>query len=325
MFSRLTFLKWLMMPLFSQYVRMPGRSFKGTLPELTAGELLIAHNCKQHIQRLSAEIGERHAERPEALSEAATYIEEIMVAAGYQVSRHEAPSMQNSGENIIAESEESRLLAGPVFVIGAHYDTIFGCRGANDNGSGVAALLEILKHLSGKKLRRRVQFVAFANEEHPGKLNETMGSLAYARSLQAAGQAVAGMWSLETIGFYSSDKGSQRYPFPFNLYYPDEGNFVAFVGNTASRSFVHESIRAFRKSARFPSEGVTAPEKFKDIGRSDHWGFWMCDFPALMITDTANFRYAHYHTPDDTADKVDYPALARVTNGLAETAVQLLS
>lgn len=325
MFSRRTFLKWLMMPLFSQYVRMPGRSFKGNLPALTAGEMLIARNCKQHIQRLSTDIGERHPGRPESLSEAADYIEAIMVEAGFHTSRHSAPSMQNSGENIIAESEESRRLGGPLYVIGAHYDTIFGSPGANDNGSGVAALLEILKCFTGRQLRRRVQFVAFANEEHPGMLNRAMGSLAYAESLKAAGQEVLGMWSLETIGFYCLEKGSQRYPFPFNLYYPDEGNFVAFIGNTASKAFVHDSIRTFRKSTRFPSEGVTAPEKFKDIGRSDHWGFWQCDFPALMITDTANFRYVHYHTPDDTPDKVDYDALARVTKGLAETAVQLLS
>jgi hypothetical protein len=124
------------------------------------------------------------------------------------------------------------------------------------------------------------------------------------------------MFSLETIGYYSERPGSQRYPFPLNLFYPERGDFVAFVANLASRTLLHETIAAFRAAARFPSQGVAAPAFVPGIDWSDQWSFWRHGIPALMITDTAPYRYPHYHLRSDTPDKVDYERLAVVVAGL---------
>jgi Peptidase family M28 len=121
---------------------------------------------------------------------------------------------------------------------------------------------------------------------------------------------------LETIGFYSDEEGSQRYPWPLGLLYPGRGDFVAFVGLVSSRAFVRRAVAAFRALAAFPSQGGTAPGLIPGIDWSDHWSFAQAGIPALMVTDTALFRYPHYHSPADTPDKVDYERLARVVSGL---------
>jgi len=126
------------------------------------------------------------------------------------------------------------------------------------------------------------------------------------------------MIALETIGCYSDEPGSQAYPPLFNLLYPDTGNFIGFVGNLRSRSLVRRMLGLFRRHASFPSEGCAAPGWVTGIGWSDHWSFWEEGFPAIMITDTAPFRYRHYHSTDDTPDKIDYDRMARVVAGLID-------
>jgi hypothetical protein len=124
------------------------------------------------------------------------------------------------------------------------------------------------------------------------------------------------MLSLETIGWYSDRPGSQRYPFPLGFFYPSSGHFVAFVSNLGSRALLHEALASFRRHAAFPSEGVAAPAWIPGVDWSDQWSFWSEGWPALMVTDTAPYRYPHYHTMQDTPDKVDYERLARVLTGL---------
>ena len=158
----------------------------------------------------------------------------------------------------------------------------------------------------------------FVNEEPPYFKTELMGSLVYARRLKQSGESVAGMISLETLGFYSDEEGSQRYPPPLGLLYPAKGDFVAFVGLTSSRSFVRKAVGSFRNVAPFPSVGGTAPGFIPGIDWSDHWSFEQVGMPAVMVTDTALFRYPHYHTPADAPDKVDYERLARVVSGLEQ-------
>jgi Zn-dependent M28 family amino/carboxypeptidase len=143
-----------------------------------------------------------------------------------------------------------------------------------------------------------------------------MGSLRYAKSLAASGERVVAMYSLETIGFYASEPGSQHYPGPFGLMFPDRGDFVAFVGLLGSRRLLHRTIRSFRTHTAFPSIGGVAPDIVPGIGWSDHWAFAEQGFQALMVTDTAPFRYPHYHRPSDTPDKVDAESLARVVKGI---------
>jgi hypothetical protein len=124
------------------------------------------------------------------------------------------------------------------------------------------------------------------------------------------------MISLEMLGFYSDAPGSQKYPALLSLFYPSRGNFIAFVGNSESRDLVRRSTRSFRESAKFPSEGVAAPASLPGVGWSDQWSFWQQGYPAIMITDTAVFRYPYYHTPFDTTDKIDFEKMARVVDGV---------
>jgi hypothetical protein len=144
-----------------------------------------------------------------------------------------------------------------------------------------------------------------------------MGSWRYAKSLSERGENVRGMISLETLGAFSETPGSQRYPVPFGLIFPSAANFVAIVGLPGSRSFLHEVIGSFRRHTAFPSIGGVAPDLLvPGIGWSDHWSFRSFGYPGIMITDTALFRYRHYHLPTDLPDKIDYGKLARITKGL---------
>ena len=208
-------------------------------------------------------------------------------------------------------------------VVGAHYDSVLGSPGADDNATGVAAVLEIARACASLRWPRTLRLVAFVNEEPPFFLGGDMGSLRYARRLREEGRNVVAMLSLETIGYYSDRPGSQQYPFPFRFFYPERGDFVAFVGNIASRDLVRRTVASFRSQAGFPSEGLAAPGWITGVGWSDHWSFWQQGYPAVMVTDTAPFRYPHYHAGTDTPEKVDYERLSRVVAGLTDVVGEL--
>ena len=212
-----------------------------------------------------------------------------------------------------------------LLVIGAHYDSAGIAPGANDNGSGVAALIEIARTLKARKLAHHVRLIWFANEEPPFFQREGMGSVVAAKSIAASGQPMIGMISLETIGYFDDRAGSQHYPPPLSLRYPDRGNFIAFVGMVGARSFVRRSVGEFRRSARLPSEGGVAPSFVQGIDWSDHWSFQQQGIPSLMVTDTAPFRYPHYHELSDTPDKLDYHRLALLVEALDMMIVSLAS
>ena len=145
-----------------------------------------------------------------------------------------------------------------------------------------------------------------------------MGSRVHARNARQRGEAIVAMVSLETIGYYSDASGSQSYPFPFGLLYPSAGNFLAVVGNLPSRHLAIDFLRAFMVVSDFPVEGVATFEMLPGINWSDHWSFWKEGYPALMLTDTAPFRYPHYHAPEDIPDKLTPPAFARVGHGIIQ-------
>jgi Zn-dependent M28 family amino/carboxypeptidase len=218
--------------------------------------------------------------------------------------------------NYIAEKRGSTQ-PEEIIVVGAHYDTVPGSPGADDNATGVAALLELARMLRHVDLPKTVRFVAFANEEHPGGTWESMGSYAYARSCHERKENIIAMLSLEMLGCYSSAQDSQKYPSPLNLFYPKVANFIAFVANSKSRMLVKQCVKVFRKSMKFPCEGAAAPESIKDIARSDHWAFWQFGYPGLMVTDTSNFRYQFYHQAEDTPDKLDFISFTTVVVGLS--------
>jgi Zn-dependent M28 family amino/carboxypeptidase len=251
------------------------------------------------------------------LQDASNYLSSLLREQGYVVVEH--PYLVDGARvnNLEASLLGTDGTLGQV-IVGAHYDSVAGTVGANDNCTGVAAVLQIAKLMRQTKPRRTVRFVLFANEEPPYFQTAHMGSLVYAHELRSNGVSVSAMISLETIGFYSDQSGSQKYPPGLNLFYPSKGNFITFVGNMESRALVRESVRSFREHTRFPSEGIAAPGDWPGIGWSDQWSFWQEGFPGIMVTDTAPFRYLYYHTSNDTEDKVNFDKTARVVEGIRE-------
>jgi hypothetical protein len=300
--------------------QMPGQSHRGPLPEPTGGTRALARRLEAHVRKLAHEIGARHIGQLTALRRAEAYIKQTWETQGYKVERQ---PYQVSGQTVANLWVELRGAKEPdrVIVVGAHYDTVPTTPGANDNGSGVAALLELSARYAGSSPAKTLRFVAFVNEEPPYFQTEQMGSLVYARSCQARGDQVEAMLALETMGYYSDVAGSQKYPFPFSAFYPDTGNFIGVIGNTSSRALVRRVARQFRDQVRFPCEGAAIPGFIPGIGWSDHWSFWQVGYPAVMITDTAPFRFPHYHKQADTADTLDYERLARVVAGLGSSVV----
>jgi hypothetical protein len=304
--------------------QMSGKSYSGPFLPLTDEEKHLSRNLRAHIFMLADEIGERNIWHSARLHAAAEYIETTWQEQGFVVERQEYEARGVVSANLIIEMLGVST-PEQIIIVGAHYDSVLGSPGANDNGSGVGALLEISRLLKGKRLERTVRLVAFTNEEPPFFLHKNMGSRIYASRSRSRNENIVGMLSLETIGFYSEVPDSQAYPFPFSFFYPHTANFIGFVGNIRSRNLVKRSLAAFRQTTRFPSEGTAAPGWITGIGWSDHWSFWREGYRAIMVTDTAFFRYDPYHTLEDTPEKLDYERLARVTNGIAEVVAELAS
>jgi Zn-dependent M28 family amino/carboxypeptidase len=302
--------------------RVPGRSYRGAFEPLAEQERVIRDELQKHVVMLAGRIGERNLIRYEALNAAADYIRESFREMGYTPREQSFDAGGLSSRNIEAELA-GHSQAAEIVVIGAHYDSVIGSPGANDNASGVAALLALARMAKSQRFSRTLRFVAFVNEEPPFFQSWRMGSRIYARECKRRGERIAAMVSLETIGYYSDARGSQAYPFPFGLLYPRTGNFVAFVSNMRSRKLLHEVIAAFREHTRFPSEGAAAPEIIPGISWSDHWSFSQEGYPAVMVTDTAIYRYGQYHTSLDTPEIVAYDRLARVVAGLGRVVEEL--
>jgi Zn-dependent M28 family amino/carboxypeptidase len=303
---------------------MPGKSQICSLPPLTDEERALVVCLEAHVRRLAGDIGERNLWRPSALAAAGRYIDGTL-GATLPVTSQEFAVEHQTVRNIEAEIRGANR-ADEIIIVGAHYDSVFGCPGANDNATGTAAALEIARWLAGRRpLARTIRIVAFVNEEPPFFRTPNMGSLVYARRARERGERILGMLSLETIGWYSDMPGSQHYPLslPFGLIYPTTANFLAFVGNTRSRDLTRRVLGSFRRHTAFPSEGAAVPSWIPGIAWSDHWAFWQNAYPAVMVTDTALYRYPHYHTENDTPDKVDYDRLARVAAGLERVVEQL--
>jgi Zn-dependent M28 family amino/carboxypeptidase len=315
-------LRLFLRPIFRKYVEMPGRSYSGPFLPLSEPERETRERVEWYVRHLSEEIGDRSIGQYDNLTKAARYIENTFWSLGYDCRKQDftvgyAP-MQNVEIELKGETHPDEII-----VVGAHYDTVNGTPGADDNASGVAAVLELARLLKGVRLARTVRLVAFANEEVSKDKGHTMGSYAYAQECRLKGEKIVGMLSLEMLGYYSDEPGSQQYPFPFSLFYPQQGNFIAFVGDYGSKQWVCDVISAFRKHTSFPSEGGAVPTRFSDISRSDHWSFWQFGYPGLMVTDTSNFRFKLYHTWKDTPDKLSFDKLARVVTGLAAAVVEI--
>jgi acetylornithine deacetylase/succinyl-diaminopimelate desuccinylase-like protein len=220
---------------------MPNKTYVGSLPPLTNTQREIQDENRYYIERLAGEIGERNIQQYKNLCAAADFIHFSFEQSGYSVKRQSYEVSGRTCYNIEVEIS-GNYKASEIIIIGAHYDTVFDCPGANDNASGVAALLSLAKAFFGQNTSRSLRFVAFVNEEPPYFQSGMMGSKVYAKRCRERNEEITGMISLETIGYYSEESGSQHYPFPVGFFYPSTGNFIAFVGNISSGKFLRKSI-----------------------------------------------------------------------------------
>ncbi len=302
---------------------MPGKNVSKAGP-LSPDEVTLREELRADVEKLAGEIGERNMWHYAQLNAAADFIEESFSHAGLHPRRDSYDMRGQACHNIEAEIPGSLQGATasqppdlPIMVIGAHYDSVFGSPGANDNGTGVAATLALARRFASAKAKHTLRFVAFVNEEPPYFLSGEMGSLVYARRCKERGDKVSAMISLETIGYFSDAPHSQTYPSPgLGVFYPKIGNFIGFVSNVQSRALLRRVIALFRKHAKIPSEGASLPAFIPGVSWSDQWSFWQHGYPAIMVTDTAPFRYPYYHSSNDMPDKLDYDRFTLVVSGM---------
>jgi len=294
---------------------VPGTPHQGALPAMTAEERDLATRLRRHVEAIAA--SEHNLVHYQELEKVARYIESVLEGYGYPVTRQVFTARGKEVRNIdvVLEAPKKDI---DVIVVGAHYDSAQGTPGANDNATGTAAVLELARLLRDLKdnAAKRIRLVLFVNEENPYYGTPDMGSLNYAKLLHERGERVTAMYSLETIGYFSDAPGSQKYPAPFGAVFADKGDFISFVGMLNSRPLLQDTLRSFRAHTQFPTIGGVSPGFIPGIAWSDHWSFAKYGFQAVMVTDTAPFRYPHYHRPTDTPDKVDYDKLARVVKGM---------
>jgi Zn-dependent M28 family amino/carboxypeptidase len=248
------------------------------------------------------------------------YIDETWQVQGYEVSRQDYRVAGTVCTNLEVTCPG---IGQALILVGAHYDSVLGSPGANDNGSGVAVLLELSRRLRDHAPALGIRFVAFTNEEPPFFFTEQQGSMVYARAARARRDDIRLMIALETMGCYSEVPGSQHYPPLLRHFYPDRGDFLALVCDLRSRRAMRRLAATFREVSDFPLQHLATFRSVPGVAWSDHLSFWRQGYRALMVTDTAFYRYAHYHSASDTPDKVDYPRLARVTDGLADALLRL--
>ena len=292
---------------------MPGKIISKAAP-LSPDEVALREELRANVQKLAGEIGERNLWHYAQLNAAADFIEKSFSRAGLYPRRDTYEVHGQACHNIEVEIPGARP---EILLIGAHYDSVFGSPGANDNGTGVAATLALARRFAGRRTDHTLRFVAFVNEEPPYFLSDEMGSFVYAGRCKARGDKISAMISLETIGYFSDAPNSQRYPSPgLGIFYPKIGNFIGFVSNVQSRTLLRRVVALFRKHAKIPSEGAALPAFIPGVSWSDQWSFWRNGYPGIMVTDTAPFRYPHYHSSSDTPDKLDYDRFTLVVSGM---------
>ncbi|HRT61413.1 MAG TPA: M20/M25/M40 family metallo-hydrolase [Syntrophales bacterium] len=276
-----------------------------------------------HVENLSVRIGSRSFYEHDRLTRAADYIREVLdeMSCTYCLQNYEYKGKTFS--NIIVTLPGGEGDDGSV-VIGAHYDTVYGTPGADDNASAVAVLLELCRLLQGHRPVRTLRFVFFTLEEPPLFRSRHQGSFVYARHLKETREAVHAMVCLEMVGYFSDREGGQSFPVPgMNLLYPTTPNFIAVVGNLQSRNLVEQVRDSIRKGSTIAVEGIATVSFVPGVDFSDHRSFWKMGYPAVMVTDTAFYRNPNYHTENDRIDTLDFLKMAALLRGLVQVSVDL--
>jgi Zn-dependent M28 family amino/carboxypeptidase len=289
-----------------------------------------AKRLAAHVKHLSVDLFPRSSDRLDNTERAAKYVFDEFEAAGARVSIQDVIVRGVKYQNIIARFGPQD---GALIVVGAHYDSHGDAAagalhpggftadthtpGADDNASGVAGLIELAHLLGQRPPSRAVELVAYALEEPPHFRTEHMGSVWHARSLATSKRDVELMLSLEMIGFFSDVPGSQNFPVPAMQYlYPDRGNFIALVGELGDVANMRRAKALMAGGSDLPVYSINAPATLQGIDFSDHRSYWGEGYPALMVTDTAFFRNAHYHRASDSHEKLDYRRMAQVVQSV---------
>ncbi|MFO7580173.1 MAG: M28 family peptidase [Nitrosomonas halophila] len=276
-----------------------------------------------HLRLLTVEIGERSVYRLDQHSRARDAIHAAFEQIGLQPRLETYDYKGAAVSNVVAEITRGEHPTRR-YVVGAHYDSVYGTVGADDNASGVAVMLELATMLQQNRALLAddlvIRLVAFALEEPPVFSTRFMGSRVHARAMQAGQESLEGMICLEMVGYTCHEKGCQSYPFPLNfMNYPKTGDFIGIVGNFSSRSFTAALQEAFQNNPALPTVSLNVPFNgwlMPTIRFSDHASFWDEGYPAVMVTDTAFYRNPHYHRRSDTMDTLDIDFMAELVRSL---------
>jgi len=280
-------------------------------------------NLSKSVLKLSDDIGSRGYNQKDALDKSIGYISSEFKSYGYDLNIQTYTVNDIKYQNIWVE-KKGAISPDKVLVVGAHYDTVIGTPGADDNASGVAGLLELARLLADVPMDKTVQFVAFTLEEPPFFRTRHMGSYIYAKSLKDRVADVEGMICLESIGYFVDAPGSQMFPLPFlRFIYPEKGNFITFVSDLSSKGFLERAKKSFMNGTDLPIESFSALSIVPGVDLSDHRSFWKFGYKAIMVTDTAFYRNPNYHGPGDLADTLDYARMAEVVLGVRMTILDL--
>jgi hypothetical protein len=283
---------------------------------------VIENILRADVSYLSETLGPRNPTHYESLAASAEWISDRWRSQGYEVRRQTFLVEGKECANLEIEIPGQRL-ASEIVIVGAQYDTWPESPGANNNAGGVAVLLKLGDMLKEHRPDRTIRLVAFTTQEPPYDNTESMGSLRYARRCKERGEDIRVMLCMDAIGVYKQDPGTQKLPFPFSLFYPSRGNFLGFISDLRSRPYVVETTRGFKKGSSFPIEAGSVPRWVKGASWSDHASFWKYGFAGIQITDTGAFRSSSHTTSDDTMEKMDFGALARVTVGMYSSTIEL--
>jgi len=301
--------------------RSPGTLYPIPVGALTPQQTQLELELRSDVEALSSGIGPRHgAHSYGKLLEAEQWLLQTIADMGLAARRVEV----NLGAIALANVEVSiggGRSAGEIIVIGAHYDTVPVSPGANDNASGVALLLATLRALRDDAPDRTLRVVFFVNEESPFSGGVQMGSRVYAESCRAARDHIVAMINVDSVGYFSAEPGSQHYP-PFVLGLPTTGGFVGFGSNRENIPLLDRVVELFQHHSRFPSIGIASDST--NAARGDHAPFWWQDYPAIMISDTSEFRDPHYHSASDRAENLNYEQMSILADGFIATIRSML-
>jgi len=282
----------------------------------------IELNLRHHVSVLCNDIGSRSIQEPRNLARAQEYIHERFTDCGMDVRVQSYEAFGNPTANLIGFHPDTDL-DSPLLLLGAHYDTVMGTPGADDNASAVAVMLEVARLFNTQTIDRpgNVLFAAFSTEEPPSFNTRYMGSRIFVRSLGTEKLVVQGALILEMVGYYSDKPGSQKIPLTVKwMGFPNTANFIAVVGNGSSRSLVKGVVESIMDSdCGLPVEDLTIPGSGHILPAarlSDNASFWDARIPAVMITDTSFFRNPHYHTHRDKPETLDYEKMSQLVIGL---------